>query len=90
MTVSQEARWGIDLAMGILFAATFITGLFKWTLFMRTFGLTGIILPLALMSDIHDWAGFFLGIVVVIHLCTNRSWIISMTKKIFWSSRDKG
>ena len=86
MTFSQEARWGIDLAMGILFAATFITGLFKWTLFMRTFGLTGIVLPLALMSDIHDWAGFFMGIIVAVHLFSNRAWILGMTRKVLGGS----
>ena len=39
--------------MGITFLVTFITGLFNWTLLMRTLGLTGIVLPLALMSEIH-------------------------------------
>jgi len=78
----QAIRWCIDLGMGITFLVTFITGLFKWTLFMRTLGLTDMVLPLALMSDIHDWAGFLLGVFVAIHLSMNRVWILTMTKKI--------
>jgi hypothetical protein len=50
---------------------------------MRTFGLTDIVFPVALMSDIHDWAGVLMGFFVVAHLFMNRAWIISMTKHIF-------
>jgi hypothetical protein len=77
-----EVRWSVDVAMGITFIITFMTGLLKWTLLMRMFGLTGIVFPLALMSDIHDWAGFFLGVFVAVHLFLNRSWIISTTKRM--------
>ena len=79
----QLVRWCNDLGMGITFAVTFVTGLFKWTLLMRTLGLTTIVFPVALMSDIHDWAGFFLGIFVAVHLFLNRAWIGSMTRRIF-------
>jgi hypothetical protein len=78
----QLVRWGNDLAMGITFVVTFVTGLFKWTLLMRTLGLTDLVFPLALMSDIHDWAGFLLGVFVAFHLFLNRGWILSTTKKI--------
>jgi hypothetical protein len=49
---------------------------------MRMFGLVELVLPLALMSDIHDWAGLALGFFVATHLFLNRAWIISMTRKI--------
>jgi hypothetical protein len=78
----QVVRWCLDLGMGILFLVSFITGLFKFTLLMRTLGLTDIVLPLALMSTIHDWAGLALGFCVVTHLIINRRWITSMTGKI--------
>jgi len=78
----QVARWCVDLAMGMAFLVSFVTGMFKFTLIMRVLCLTDVILPLALMSDIHDWSGLALGILVAVHLFLNRAWIITMTKKI--------
>lgn len=83
----QEVRWCVNLAMGATFLVTFVTGLLKWTLLMRTLGLTDLVLPLALMSDIHDWAGSLLGVFVAVHLFLNREWIISTTKKILVGPR---
>jgi phosphotransferase system glucose/maltose/N-acetylglucosamine-specific IIC component len=85
----QVVRWGVDVAMGITFLITFITGLFNWTLLMRTLGLTDLVLPLALMSEIHSWAGLLLGIFVAIHLFINRAWIIAMTRKMVSGRRDE-
>ena len=78
----QVVRWCLDLGMGILFLVSFITGLFKFTFLMRSLGLTKIVLPLALMSNIHDWAGLALGLCVATHLIINRRWIATMTGKI--------
>jgi len=78
----QVARWCVDLAMGMALLVSFVTGMFKFTLIMRVLGLTEVVLPLALMSDIHDWSGLALGILVAVHLFFNRAWIITMTKKI--------
>jgi hypothetical protein len=78
----QVVRWCLDLGMGIMFLISFITGFFKFTLLMRAFGLTDVVLPLALMSDIHDWSGLALGFFVVAHLFVNRGWIRTMTRKI--------
>ena len=72
----------IDVGLLISFLACAITGLFKFTVLMRMLGLTGLIFPLALMSDIHDWTGLILVILVAIHLWLNRRWIVTMTKKV--------
>jgi cytochrome b subunit of formate dehydrogenase len=78
----QVVRWSLDLAMGVAFLVTLITGFFKFTFLMQTFGLVNLVLPLARMSVIHDWAGLALGFFVIAHLYVNRVWIIAMTKKI--------
>ena len=78
----QVIKWGLDLAMGAAFFVSFITGMFKFTFFMRLSGLTTLVLPIALMSEIHDWSGFLLGLFVAVHLILNRGWIIAMTKKV--------
>jgi succinate dehydrogenase/fumarate reductase cytochrome b subunit len=49
---------------------------------MRLFGLTNLVLPIALMSEIHDWSGLALGFFVAGHLILNRAWILTMTRKI--------
>jgi len=78
----QVVRWCLDLAMGGAFLVSFITGFFKFTFLMRMYGLVDQVLPLALMSEIHDWAGLALGCFVAAHLFLNRAWIITMTRKI--------
>jgi hypothetical protein len=78
----QVVKWCVDLAMGILVSISAVTGFLKFTLLMRTFGLTGIVLPLAQMSDIHDWSGITLSLLVLVHLFLNRAWILSMTRKM--------
>jgi hypothetical protein len=78
----QVVRYFLDLSMGIVFLICFVTGIFKFTALMHMLGLTGIVMPLALMSDIHDWSGVLLGILVAIHIILNQRWIITMTRKI--------
>jgi hypothetical protein len=85
----QVVKWGLDIAMGITFILCGLTGFFKFTFLMRTFGLTGLILPMALMSDIHDWTGIILCFLVAVHLFLNRSWILSMTHKVLSGIPDK-
>lgn len=85
----QLVRWIVDLAMGAVFLVTVITGLFNWTLLMRTSGLTDIVLPLALMSEIHSWAGPILAILVFVHLCINRAWIFATTRKILFGRSEE-
>jgi hypothetical protein len=78
----QVVKGCIDFAMGTAFLVCLITGLFKFTLLMRTLGLTGVVLPIALFSVIHDWSGLALGILVAVHLFLNRAWVITMKKKV--------
>lgn len=79
----QVVRYGTDAMMGVMFLICFVTGLFRFTLLMRMLGLTRVVLPLALMSEIHDWSGIALGLLVALHLFLNRTWILSMTRKVF-------
>lgn len=74
--------FAIDLAMGTVFLVSFLTGLFKFTLLLRLTGLGRLVLPSALISDIHDASGILLGCFVFLHLYLNRGWIVSMTRKI--------
>ncbi|MGA2160646.1 MAG: DUF4405 domain-containing protein [Methanoregula sp.] len=77
----------VDLAMGITFFVCFVTGLLKFTILLQLTGLTEVVLPSALISNLHDWSGIVLGLLVLLHLFLNRRWIISMTHKIFTEIR---
>jgi len=79
--------YSIDLAMGIVFVTVFVTGLLKFTLLLQLTGLNDIILPSALISELHDWSGIMLGCFVFLHLYMNRTWIAAMTGKIGKDSR---
>jgi len=80
-------KWGVDLALGFSFLICFVTGLLKWTLLLRLTGFSGMILPSALFSDLHDWSGIILGLLVLAHLFLNRSWIAAMTINVLGGSR---
>ena len=80
-------NWSVDLALGVTFAICFVTGLLKFTLLLQTTGLNDLVLPSALISDLHDWSGILLGMFVLLHLYLNRTWIIGMTKKVLAGAR---
>ena len=68
---TQILKWFVNLAMGIVSLSCFLTGFFTFTILTRAFGLADIILPLTLMSDIHDWSGITLCLLILVHLVLN-------------------
>jgi hypothetical protein len=84
----QIVKWCVDLAMGVVFLFSAVTGLFKFMLLVRVPGIGSSVLPMALMSDVHDRAGIALCLLVAIHLFLNRAWILSMTRKILAGTRE--
>lgn len=77
----QVVKWCVDLAMGVVFLFSAMTGVIKY-LFLVRLGSGTTVLPMAMISDIHDRAGILLCILVAVHLILNRRWILSMTKKV--------
>jgi hypothetical protein len=78
----QVVKWCVDLAMGIAFLFCALTGIIKLMVLWRVAGFSEIILPVALISEIHDRSGVALSVLVLVHLILNRAWILSMTRKI--------
>jgi hypothetical protein len=64
------------------FLVSFITGFLSSPSSCGCSAYVDLVLPLALMSDIHDWAGLALGFFVAAHLFLNGAWILTMTRKI--------
>jgi hypothetical protein len=84
---TKMLKWSVDLALAIMFAVCFVTGLLKFPLLLQATGIYRLVLPSALISDLHDWSGLFLGFFVLVHLSLNRIWIIAMTKKVLAGNR---
>jgi hypothetical protein len=78
----QVVKWCVDLALGIAFMFNAVTGIVKLMVLWRIAGFSEIVLPVALISEVHDRSGVALSILVLVHLVLNRAWILSMTKKI--------
>jgi len=78
----QIARWCVDVAMLIAFLLSAVTGIIKYAILLRVSGLEDLVLPVALMSAIHDISGILLCLLVAVHLYLNRAWIVAMTKRI--------
>jgi hypothetical protein len=66
-------KWFVDHAMGVAFLFSAVTGIFNLIILMRVSGFTDIVLPMALMSDIHDRAGFTLTVLGAVHLFLNHA-----------------
>jgi len=82
MDTAIKAKWLIDVLMGISFLVCFVTGLLKYQDLLQVTGLNSVVLPFALISDLHDWTGLLMGLFVFLHLVLNRRWIVATTKKI--------
>ena len=82
----QIVRWYIDMGLLVAFVVCVVTGILKFTSLMRMLGLTGLVFPLAFFSDLHDWSGIVLIVLVGVHLFVNRAWIVYVTKKIIAGS----
>ena len=53
----QVVKWCVDLALGIAFLFNAVTGIIKLMVLWRIAGFSEIVLPVALISEVHDRAG---------------------------------
>ena len=88
MMNQQVVKWCVDVGLGIVFLFSAVTGILKFAVLLQVPVMSSVVLPMALVSDIHDRAGVFLVILVAIHLALNRGWILSMTRKILAGAVD--
>jgi hypothetical protein len=85
--VRRYLNYFVDLGMLITANILFITGLIK---FLNIWGsLEELSFTAAILTELHDWSGIILGVLVFIHLLLHWKWIIAMTRKIFKSTKSK-
>jgi hypothetical protein len=74
-------NYSIDLGIIVTSIILFFTGIIK---FLEIWGnFTGLSYLAALLSNLHDWSGLILGILVFIHLVLHWKWMVAMTKNLF-------
>jgi len=88
----SEVNYLVDALMGAAFLASAITGLALF-LYMpsgvRQGGLQEFLgIAKRVWSDVHDWSGITLLILIAIHLVLHRSWIVSMTRALLTKKND--
>jgi len=79
------AKYLIDLGLLISFLGVTITGIIKFKSFLLLLGIQidYALIPMEVISQIHDWAGLAMAILVLVHLILNWDWIVAVTKDIF-------
>ncbi len=73
----------IDSAMVLSFLVVFTTGLLKFPRLLPSLGISYLGLRPGFLSQVHDWAGIFLGLLILLHLVLHCKWLCAMTKRIF-------
>jgi cytochrome b subunit of formate dehydrogenase len=72
---------GILLLIATIVCA--VTGLLKWPGLIPALGLRYRDVPVALITDIHDWSGLIMTILVTAHVFQFRGFLKRMVRKIY-------
>jgi hypothetical protein len=82
--MKNTVKYVVDVVMGISFLICFLTGLMKWP--NKAFG---HMIPPGSVSALHDYSGIVLGIIIVVHVLLNWSWITQITRKMLFKKLDQ-
>jgi hypothetical protein len=83
MTNKGILNYLIDCGLIITFFLSFITGIIKFPEWTRYFSNVYLLIPASTLSQIHDYSGLVMGLLVLSHLVLHRRWIVAMTKSTF-------
>jgi hypothetical protein len=75
-------KYGIDVAMLVVFILCFVTGVFKFPSVLHLVWGGARLSPLLFLTRVHDLTGVILGILVLAHLAVNWTWIVAMTRRL--------
>jgi hypothetical protein len=87
MTGKGRLNYFIDCGLIITFLLSFTTGVIKipeWTRFFRD---VFLFVPASTLSQIHDYSGIVMGLLVLAHFVLHWRWIVTMTKSTFGKKR---
>jgi cytochrome b subunit of formate dehydrogenase len=59
-----------------------VTGILKWPGLIPALGLTYRQVPVALITDLHDWSGLLMTVLVMVHIYQFRGFIRRMARNL--------
>lgn len=59
-----------------------VTGIIKWPGLIPALGLTYRQVPVAIITDIHDWSGLLMTVLVMVHVYQFRGFIRRMVRTV--------
>jgi hypothetical protein len=83
MTGKGRLNYFIDCGLIITFLLSFTTGVIKFPEWIRFFRDVFLIVPASTLSQIHDYSGIVMGLLVLAHIVLHWKWIVAMTKSTF-------
>gem|GEM_PF-947899 len=75
----KQTKSLVDIGLILSFLICFITGIIKIPVLLKYLDLRFLDVPVFQITQIHDWSGIILGILVVIHLTLNWRVLVSLT-----------
>ena len=82
-----KLNYAVDLGLIVTFLLTGVTGIIKFPGLLANLGVKVKELPWRQISQIHDWAGMVMVVLVAVHIALNFKWLVAMTKKYFGKKR---
>jgi hypothetical protein len=76
-------NYWIDFGLLASFLLAGITGIAKWPKLLPFFGISYSQVPIAFISNLHDWSGLVMVVLVIVHLILHWRWLVAMTKRIW-------
>ena len=78
-----KLNYWVNIGLMISFFICFITGLVKWPGLIKIIGTSVYgFLRIKNISLLHDWSGFIMGLLVLVHLVLNWKWMVGVTKNV--------
>ena len=70
----------IDIGLVITVMLSIITGIIKFPRLLPALGISYAQLPMAWLSEIHDWSGIIMAALVICHIIAYRKILIARTR----------
>ena len=74
----KQFRNVISILLLLMMVVCFTTGMIKWPFLIQSLGVSYRDLPMALITDVHDWSGLVAGVLTVLHCIQYRNLIRKM------------
>jgi cytochrome b subunit of formate dehydrogenase len=83
MVSKQRINYWIDVGLVITFICSLVTGVIKFPKLFAMLELSYSSFPMYEISQVHDWSGITMAVLVLAHIILHFDWMVLMTKGLF-------